>query len=179
MLMADDSRRYRDVNDAACRLMKSSRERLLSRRIDDFTPPELRPSLNELWRAFLDEGSQAGRYRLALPDGTRVEVEYSAMANVVPGRHLSIFIAPLPDPDTQEPEVAEGAAGLERRALTAREREVLAHVALGLRTPEIADRLSISAETARTHAKNAMEKLGARSRAHAVALALRDDEIAL
>ena len=48
-----------------------------------------------------------------------------------------------------------------------------------LATEEIAHRLAITQETARTHAKNAMNKLGARSRAHAVALALSRGELTL
>ena len=40
--------------------------------------------------------------------------------------------------------------------------------------PEIADELMISHNTVRTHAYNAMTKLGARSRAHLVAKALGD-----
>ena len=45
-------------------------------------------------------------------------------------------------------------------------------MALGASGPEIADELHISHETVRTHVRNAMDKLGARSRAHLVAKAL-------
>lgn len=47
-------------------------------------------------------------------------------------------------------------------------------VALGRTSPEIADELGISASTVTTHVRNAMDKLGARSRAHLVAKALGD-----
>ena len=40
--------------------------------------------------------------------------------------------------------------------------------------PEIADELDICRDTVRTHVRNAMTKLGARSRAHLVAKALGD-----
>jgi len=52
--------------------------------------------------------------------------------------------------------------------LTEREREVLALVASGLSNAEIADRLVISAATAKTHVNRAMTKLGARDRAQLV-----------
>ena len=51
--------------------------------------------------------------------------------------------------------------------LTPREREIVQLVALGGTGPEIADELGIAPETVRTHVRNAMDKLGARSRAAA------------
>ncbi|MCW3063743.1 MAG: DNA-binding response regulator [Solirubrobacterales bacterium] len=55
--------------------------------------------------------------------------------------------------------------------LTAREREVMALVATGLSNEEIAERLVISAATAKTHVSRAMSKLSARDRAQLVVLA--------
>lgn len=173
MLIADDDRRYRDVNDAGCRLLGAPRAWILSRRVDDFTPPELRSRIEEMWRAFIAEGTQAGEFELVLPDGSRRAIDYSATANITPGMHLSILLPLLPGGSSPgQPTVA----GL---SLTKREAEVMGLVALGANTEEIADRLEIAQETARTHAKNAMHKLGARSRAHAVALALSTGELTL
>ena len=58
------------------------------------------------------------------------------------------------------------------RALSAREREVVRLVAHGHTGPEIADELGIAHDTVRSHVRNAMDKLGARSRAHLVAKAM-------
>ena len=55
--------------------------------------------------------------------------------------------------------------------LTAREREVMVLAAEGLANDEIAERLRISAATARTHVSRAMIKLGARDRAQLVVFA--------
>jgi DNA-binding CsgD family transcriptional regulator len=55
--------------------------------------------------------------------------------------------------------------------LTRREREVLAHVERGLTNPEIARRMRIARPTVGRLLSNAMDRLGAESRAHAVILA--------
>jgi DNA-binding NarL/FixJ family response regulator len=57
--------------------------------------------------------------------------------------------------------------------LTAREKDVLQHVAGGNRNRDIAERLLISEETVKVHIKHIMEKLGATDRTAAVAIAVR------
>jgi two-component system response regulator MprA len=59
--------------------------------------------------------------------------------------------------------------------LTLREREVLGLLADGRSQREIAERLVISPKTVGTHIEHIRKKLGARDRAHAVALAYRDE----
>lgn len=61
------------------------------------------------------------------------------------------------------------------RGLTRRELEVLRLLADGLRQSAIAERLVISPRTVATHIEHILEKLGAHSRAEAVALAYRED----
>lgn len=61
--------------------------------------------------------------------------------------------------------------------LTPRQREVLQLIADGCSTDDAAKRLGLSTETVRTHAKATLPRLGARDRAHAVAIALRSSLI--
>lgn len=67
----------------------------------------------------------------------------------------------------------------ERRtaALSEAELKVLALVAAGSSTEEMAEELSVSPHTIRTHLRNVMRKLEASSRAHAVAIAMREAAI--
>jgi len=69
-----------------------------------------------------------------------------------------------------------GPASQQRRpamleALTERERELMALAGLGLSNEQIAQRLTISPATVKTHVSRAMQKLGARDRAQLVVIA--------
>jgi DNA-binding NarL/FixJ family response regulator len=58
-------------------------------------------------------------------------------------------------------------------SLTEREVEVLRRIAEGDRNRDIGERLSISEDTVKVHVKRIMDKLGAKDRTQAVAIALR------
>jgi DNA-binding NarL/FixJ family response regulator len=60
-----------------------------------------------------------------------------------------------------------------RGKLTKRQREILQFLADGESTTVAARELDLSEETIKTHTKNAVARLGARNRTHAVAIALR------
>jgi PAS domain S-box-containing protein len=185
MLIADDQRRWVTGNVAACDLLGIAREELPWRTMDDFTPPSELSRLEEQWQAFLAGGEAEGWYQLYVPERGPIPVEFSATANVLPARHLSVFIPP--DDASSEPgegaplreapwtPVAVEAAG--RSQLTEREREVMTMVASGLQSDEIAEQLFLAVETVKSHVHNAMGKLGVHTRAHAVAVALVTGQI--
>jgi DNA-binding CsgD family transcriptional regulator len=99
------------------------------------------------------------------------------------GDHTALGAAtalrPVGDPEAP----AERRAARPRRSrcdkLSGKERLVLAELARGNSTDEIGIVLSVSPHTVRTHVKNLMRKLGARTRAHAVAIALSERAIDL
>ena len=68
---------------------------------------------------------------------------------------------------------AQLAEHMSDEALTAREIEVLQKVAGGNRNKDIADLLFISEETVKVHVKHIMDKLGAKDRTQAIAIAVR------
>jgi PAS domain S-box-containing protein len=186
MLLADDRRVYVDANEAASQLLGVPRESIIGNRIDDFTPEEQQGSMEEAWLAFLAAGSLAGVFELAAAGGRRVLVDYNATANILPGRHLSIFVAvPEGDEPNPLPPVMLGHAAPHpdattgRALLTPREREVLEQLALGRTGTETAQELGISPETVRVHVRNAMRRLGARTRVQAIGLALARGEIGM
>ena len=63
--------------------------------------------------------------------------------------------------------------------LSPREREIMHLMAEGRTAEAIADEISVSVETVRTHVRNVIRKLQARNRVHAIAIALERGEIAL
>jgi DNA-binding NarL/FixJ family response regulator len=106
--------------------------------------------------------------------------ELAAALRVVAGGGL--WFNELGDmPAVPEPAVLEPVVPRERRTavLSSAELRVLALVADGRSTEEAADALSLSPHTVRTHLRNVMRKLHASSRAHAVAIAMREAAIDL
>lgn len=175
MVIADDGRRYVAANPAACLLLRLPEEAVLRLSVDDLTPSEARGRLDELWAAFLGEGTQRGTFELQMPDGPRLAVEYSATAHLEPGRHLSILMFPPTGGDMEhEPGQTESP-----ELLTDREREVLNLVAMGMGSTWIASALGVSSSTVETHVRHCLRKLHARNRAHAIALGVRRGEIRL
>ena len=187
MLIADDQRRWVTGNTAASELLGIALEEVPWHTMDDFTPPSERPRLEKQWQAFLVSGTAEGWYQLYVPDRGSVPVEFSATANVLPARHLSVFIPPDEGFAAQtesrpahklawKPVAAEERG---RMQLTEREREVITLVAAGHQSGELAERLFVSPETVKSHVHNAMSKLGAHTRAHAVAIAFVTGQISL
>jgi DNA-binding NarL/FixJ family response regulator len=74
---------------------------------------------------------------------------------------------------------AQAAARLLFEQLTHRERAILELSAQGLRTQAVAERLGISPQTAQTHIRNTLAKLGVHSKLQAVALAIRSGAVEL
>ena len=69
-----------------------------------------------------------------------------------------------------------GAAALDEVRMTPREREVVALIAVGMSNKEIAQRLSVAADTVKSHVRNVMDKLALHSRLQIAAYAHRQDD---
>ena len=180
VVVVDDGRVCVEANAAACEVLGRSRSEIVGRRFDLLVAPESRDAIAHFWRAFADHGGHAGPF--AARDGLHVELEVTR--NVIAGRHLLMlspagvperrrrFAPPGPMPsevDHQERQVPHATSG---RTPSARECEILRLLALGATDPQIAAKLGLSPATVQTHVRNAKAKLGARTRAQAVAMAI-------
>ncbi|HYZ28977.1 MAG TPA: LuxR C-terminal-related transcriptional regulator [Thermoleophilaceae bacterium] len=173
LLAAGDDRQILRVNSHWSDMTGYGPELATRMRIDDLLAPESRPGIEMRWTDLLATGLGTARIVLLRPDHVRRAVRYGAFANVLPGVHVAAY---LPE-SAQDPRAPRPARARRAGQLTVREQESLRLVAMGLTTAAAASRLGISPETVRTHVRNAMNKLGARTRAQAIAVAMRDGEI--
>jgi DNA-binding CsgD family transcriptional regulator len=170
MLLLDGARRIVDANGAYLRLLGYRREQIIHRPIYTFVVDGPLMSAAE-WRTAMAAGQFSGEGELLAADGSTVAMQGAATTEIVTGRRLVLIVALSTSrwgprfrrtmPPDKEPET-----------LSPREREIVRLVALGNTGPEIAEELRIAHDTVRTHTRNAMAKVGARSRAHLVAKAL-------
>lgn len=173
MVLVDAERRIVEVNAAFVGLLGRAKGAVLGRRLFTFVAggPLATPSE---WRAALLQGRFTGEASLLHATGAEIAVQWAAATEVATGRRLVLFVALNTSRWGARFRRPVGGGPL-RSALTQREREVVQHVALGDTGPEIASELGISHQTVRTHVRNAMTKLEARSRAHLVAKALAEE----
>jgi DNA-binding CsgD family transcriptional regulator len=173
LLAADDDRRIIRVNERWSSLTGYNTGKAAGMRIDELLAPESRPGIEMRWTDLMAAGLATARIVILRPDHVRVAIRYGGFANVLSGVHVAACLAePGQDMRALRPARARRAGQLTRR-----EQESLRLVAMGMTTTAAADQLGISPETVRTHVRNAMNKLGARTRAQAIAVAMRDGEI--
>lgn len=89
LMLADDTARYVAAAGSARELTGYEPQELLSLSVWDLTPPSDASAGQGLWSSFIASGTQEGRYMLRRRDGVPVEAQYCAIANIVPGLHVS------------------------------------------------------------------------------------------
>ena len=115
-------------------------------------------------QGFADPGAYLGQMRTA--GSAVIGVDAGHAASLV--RLMGLLLPALLNPAAAVAPVE--VAGVE---LTGRDRQVLAGMADGTTNAQIGRRLHIADDTVKTHAHRLYRKLGARSRAHAIAIAFR------
>ena len=180
LIVVDDECTCVQASLGACRMLGVSRERVLGRRLVELLEPGSRERLEYVWRAFRAGGGHAGPFAVDSPAASVSELSVSVTPSVLPSRHLVVL---EPAPVRSADEVSDGLAIVDdpgavrarRRPTgpTPRECQVLDLLAEGATDEQIASQLELSPATVQTHVRNAKAKLGARTRAQAVALALR------
>jgi PAS domain S-box-containing protein len=170
MVLVDDRRIHVDVNGAYLNLLGYPRGRLIGEPLYRFVAESSRYS-GEEWAAALAVGRFTGEADMICADGSRASVQWGASAEVVTGRRLVLFVA-LSTSRWGGRFRRTTSSARDEGQLSKREQEIVRLIALGSTGPEIADELQIAHDTVRTHVRNSMTKLRARSRAHLVANAL-------
>jgi PAS domain S-box-containing protein len=167
MALLDERRRCVEVNGALLKVLGCRRDAVVGHHSWEHVKDGPAATERE-WQAMLRGGDFSGEVELVATDGSTIAVQYAAHPETVTGRRLILFVTV----DVARHGRFRRDPGVRSEELTAREREVVHLVALGYTGREIADQLHIAHDTVRTHVRNAQEKLGARSRAQLVAIAL-------
>jgi PAS domain S-box-containing protein len=94
VLVADRAGHYVAANAAAGRLTGYTIGELLEKALPDLTGGSDETVSDSLWRAFLHTGEQTGTFEIRKKDGSTILVRYTALANVLPGLHVS-FLTPV------------------------------------------------------------------------------------
>lgn len=92
IIMADDGGACIDANPAACALTGRTHDELLGLHAADLSTHQRGASVEEQrerWEQFVAAGAMTGEFLLRRADGSSAVVEYRAVANIVPGVHLS------------------------------------------------------------------------------------------
>jgi DNA-binding NarL/FixJ family response regulator len=113
----------------------------------------------------LISGLDSGARGYALKEGTQSELR-TAIATVAEG---GTYVDPR-----LHPALLSRKATQTQKSLSKREREIMDLLAQGLTGEQVAEKLFLSPETIKTHIRNAMNKLEAHTRVHAIAIALRE-----
>ena len=171
MVLVDARRRQVDANGAYLKLLGYTRGAVIGTPVYAFVADGPLASPEE-WDAAIASGRFAGETELVCANDSRVSVQWGATVEVVTGTRLVLFV--VLSTSRWGRRFRRVSTEPEPGTLTRREREIVRLVAHGRSGPEIAGELHIAHDTVRTHVRNAMTKLGARSRAHLVAKALGD-----
>jgi PAS domain S-box-containing protein len=170
----DEQRQFVEINDALLSILGARRGEIIGASVVEAIPASERDLAQRDWDAFLRSGEFSGGGPIIRRDGQEVEIEVAARMMTIGGRRLAICVVTSVSESGRSDRPGAGP----ERMLTQREREVVTLIALGREGPEIAKELFISSETVRTHVRNAMAKLEARTRAQLVATVLsRDDTL--
>lgn len=113
----------------------------------------------------LISGLDSGARGYALKEGTPRELT-AALQTVADG---GTYVDPR-----LRPALLSERATRSQSVLSKRECEIMALLAEGLTGEQVAERLVLSPDTVKTHIRNAMTKLEAHTRVHAIAIALRE-----
>ena len=89
ILVTNDEARYIDANPAACAMVGYTHDELVQLSVMDLTEPAFREEGWAMWKEFLTKGSNCGEYSVVHKDGTLIQLEFRAVANILPGIHVS------------------------------------------------------------------------------------------
>lgn len=125
IFIMDGNARFIDANAMACSLIGIGKEQLLGKTPADFAAPPY--DFSQRWLKFLEKGRTHAEFSLLRPDGFVRDLEISARANFLPGKHLAIA-----RDITEKKLAAQNHLKLEHQFRQAQKMEAIGHLAGGI-----------------------------------------------
>lgn len=91
ILVADDNGNYFDANSAVSKMIGYSLEEIKSMSVKELIAPENLEKAITKWDEFIKHKTQSGEIELVAKGGSTIICEYRAVADFIPGYHLSVL----------------------------------------------------------------------------------------
>jgi PAS domain S-box-containing protein len=158
------------ANAAAERASGYTNAQLLGRHFTDLLRPEARENVETQFRRAVEHGEPADFVTVFVDAGGNLR---GTRAQHLPVRHDDEIVGVLILAFEVRRPPSEHLGLTPAPHVTPRQREILALIAAGLSTAEVANELTLSRETVRNHLRNASRELRAHTRVEAIAAAQR------
>jgi PAS domain S-box-containing protein len=170
VIVADPDGSITEWNACAEKLYGWTRREVIGRSIIEVTPAASHAVRAEkIFRSLCAGKNWGGRFPVRSRDGRVFDVIAIAAALMSDAKVTGVIVTSLPvNANATWPEGVDN-----RDTLTARESEIATLTAAGKTTAEIAELLTVAARTVESHRYNIYRKLGVRSRAELMMLAIR------
>lgn len=186
MMLLTEGRIVLAINPAFSRALGYASSSIVNSQADASLAPTMRAEVRSDWAILARTGKLRTHRLWRHQRGGYSQVEIDLHSAALGARILVLCVVTGVEPPHDLPATTGQEAGEPRReadahqggsALTKRELEVVTHISLGRRLPEIAAQLFISPATVRSHVRNAMTKTKARTQAQLVAVAITEKMI--
>ncbi|HEY8559535.1 MAG TPA: PAS domain S-box protein [Pyrinomonadaceae bacterium] len=88
IMIVDDDGKYVDVNESLCRILKTTREKLIGAHFSEYMLPERIDDARRAFAALAEKGFFTGDFPMRAGNGDIVELTWSSRANFMPGLHV-------------------------------------------------------------------------------------------
>jgi len=90
ILIVNEEGRYVDVNDSYCRILKTTREKLIGAHFSQFIPPDLLQDAARRFENLRKGGTEPVDFPLRAADGSIVELAWTSTSNYLPGLYFCV-----------------------------------------------------------------------------------------
>jgi PAS domain S-box-containing protein len=90
IMIVNDEGYYVEVNDSLCRILKTTRERLVGAHFSEFIPPDVLKEAEKDFKELKGFSAFSGEFPMLTADGQMVELDWISRGNFVPGLHFCV-----------------------------------------------------------------------------------------